>query len=720
MQSDAPAAFPLIALVTGLLFASSWRDAAGFALVAILLLMLRRTRVAIVSFALATGIVCAVHARSVALADARVIAAIANERFVVVNAAIDRDWMRRGAVSTLRVARFRLGERVVEQPLMIITRFVPRTIDLQDRVVAEGFLRANERDELTLIVKSPRLLRYVGRASLLAPSTWNRALANRLRPFATAYPTEVALVEALALGRGERLESDVRDGYKRAGTYHLLVFSGLQIALAAGALAALLRWFHSPRASDWSLLIFSIAAPLFIGGNASVARASIGIGLYATSRLLHRPTTLENLWCVAALLRLIIAPHDVTDAAFQLTYGGAGALLFVAKPLSMRRARWVVYAICVECVVTGMTLFHFHQVALGGSIATLILTPVISAMLFVSALTCAFPCAALLRCIGLLHAISMRLNDGSARFAGSFAAPSPVFFALGLLGCLATIALLRGRTRALAILGFSSAIICSAVAIGMHDVDRPTITILDVGQGDAILLRTPGHAILIDGGPSPSRLIPLLADRGVHRLDAVILTHAHPDHCGGLSAVLSRLDARELWISPRRFTGDCAIDLLETAAAERVPVHLVRDGDRMAAGTLGIQAFTADRTFRRAPENNSSVVLRVKIGKRVALLTGDIERDAESELAGRVSCVDVLKVAHHGSRTSSTPLLLDAIAPRLAFISCGRHNLFGHPHPEVLRAFRDRLVPVSRTDLNGTIDIEFERDHLFVHREVTY
>src|SRR5207245_4582253 len=136
---------------------------------------------------------------------------------------------------------------------------------------------------------------------------------------------------------------EIRDNYKRGGTYHLLVFSGLQIAFAAGLIAFFLRALHAPRASDWSLLIFALLAPLFIGPTASVSRASIGIGLYAISRILKRPTTLENLWCVAALLRLIIAPSDLIDVAFQLTYAGVGALLFVGK--SLGSVRWIAYAL---------------------------------------------------------------------------------------------------------------------------------------------------------------------------------------------------------------------------------------------------------------------------------------------------------------------------------------------------------------------------------------
>ena len=688
MPNDVPAALPLIAYIAGLLFG---RDALAFCAIAILLLAVRRSRLAVVAGMIALG--------ALRGAPPPPAAQFAADRFVTVRAEIDRDWMQRGNVYLLRV-----------ENATILTRFEPQTIELQKTVVAEGL----RRDD-ALIVKSPRLIHYEGRAPLWHPATWNRILANRLRPYAKTNPTEVALVEALALGRGERLQNEVRDSYKRGGTYHLLVFSGLQIAFAAGLLAAMLRWLHAPRASDWSLLIFSILAPLFIGPTASVSRASVAIGLYALSRILHRPTTLENLWCVAALARLIMAPTDLTDAAFQLTYGGAGALLFVAK--RGQAGLPVLRAIgAVECIVTPMTLFHFHQYALGGSVTTLLLTPLISALLIVSALTCAFPCSLLLRTVAFVHAIAMRLNDISAFATGAFAAPPSIAYAAGTIGALCAIACLRRRAAAIVLAMLIP--IAAAIRVASTDVDRPTITFLDVGQGDAILIRAPGHAMLVDGGPSPARILPLLADRGVHRLDAVLLTHVHPDHCGGLPTVISRMHVRELWISPRRFVGDCAHELLETASRELLPLHLVREGDRIAIGPILLRAIVPEQTFRRSPENNSSIVLRAAIGHRIALLTGDIEREQESVVAGKAGCVDVLKAAHHGSRTSSTPLFLDSIAPRIAVISCGRHNLFGHPHVEVLQAFRTRGVAVFRTDENGTVDVAFERDHIFVTRQI--
>jgi competence protein ComEC len=175
---------------------------------------------------------------------------------------------------------------------------------------------------------------------------------------------------------------------------------------------------------------------------------------------------------------------------------------------------------------------------------------------------------------------------------------------------------------------------------------------------------------------------------------------------------------RELWISPRKFSGECAQRLLDAAASEEIPIHLVRDRETARFGAIGVRTVLASRKFKRAAENNSSVVLRLLLGGRVILLTGDIERESETDLLGRVAHADVLKVPHHGSRSSSTGPFLDAVSPRLAMISCGRRNLFGHPHPEVLEALRERQIAVFRTDRGGSIDLTVEGSHLFVRREI--
>jgi competence protein ComEC len=700
VRNDCPASLALIAYIAGLTCGGSAREAIGLALIAVLLVSVRRARLSLVFLCTALGVMNAV--RPSPPTDS-------GDRFVVIESRIDRDWSRRGDVFVLRV-----------QPVTIYARFEPKPIGMEKSIRVQGLLRRNDRGQSTLTVKSPRLLEYRGTLSKLDPAGWNRALDNRLRPFVAGFPAEVGLVEALALGRGERLADEIRDNYKRGGTYHLLVFSGLQIAFAAGLIALLLRSLHAPRASDWSLLVFSVIAPMFIGPTASVSRASIGIGLYAISRILKRPTTLENLWCFAALLQLIIAPGDLTDAAFQLTYAGAGALMFIGKPLAAGRRRWIAYALGAECAVTPLTLFHFHQYALGGSITTLLLTPIIFAMLVASALVCAVPCAAFLHVVGLLHRLCTLMNGCSAVVAGWYAAPTVSSLIVGFGIALVAISFLRGRARAMVILAGTIVPSVASIVVAHHDVVRPTMAVLDVGQGDSILLRTPKHAVLVDGGSRYANVVALLLDRGVRRLDAVVLTHVHPDHCGGLPDVITYMRVGELWISPRRFTGDCAQRLLDAAASELVPIHLVRDGDMKAFGPMHFRALLATRTFKRAAENNSSIVLSARLARKTILLTGDIERESESDLAGRVPRADILKVAHHGSRSSTTAGFLDAVAPRVALISCGRRNLFGHPHREVIRALQQSRILVYRTDINRSIDVDVDGDHIFVHRQIDW
>jgi competence protein ComEC len=192
----------------------------------------------------------------------------------------------------------------------------------------------------------------------------------------------------------------------------------------------------------------------------------------------------------------------------------------------------------------------------------------------------------------------------------------------------------------------------------------------------------------------------------------------HPDHCGGIPDVLRHLEVREMWISPRKLYGDCAQRLLEAASIELTPIHLVRDGDSKEFGDIATRVLLASRTFKRAPENNASVVLRVILGSRTVLLTGDIERESERDLTGHIEHADVLKVAHHGSRSSTTTDFLDAVSPRIALISCGRRNLFGHPHAETIDALQRQRIHVYRTDRNGSIDLTVDGRHLFVRREI--
>jgi competence protein ComEC len=345
-------------------------------------------------------------------------------------------------------------------------------------------------------------------------------------------------------------------------------------------------------------------------------------------------------------------------------------------------------------------------------------------MLITSAFVCAMPCAMLFEVIGALHKVCTFVNGAASPMWGYFAAPPLLAIIVGYAIAMMAIAFLRGRIRAVVIFAAMLIPLVAAIIVGRSDVADPRLTMLDVGQGDALLLRSPQHVVLIDAGGrlgdahfGEQELLPMLVDRGVRHIDVAVLTHVHPDHCGGLPAVLENLNIGSVWISPRRFRGDCAQRVLDACSRRAIPIHVVRDGDVRDVGGMSLRAFVAGHTFKHSPENNSSVVLRVVVGRWTALLTGDVERDAEESLASQEIRADVLKVGHHGSKTSSTPLLLDAVHPRIALISCGLRNLFGHPHPSVLESLRTRRIHSWRTDRNGTIDVDFLPAHIVVHQQ---
>ncbi len=191
---------------------------AGLAVIALL-----RPR-AFLLFAIA-GIALALHLSAWEAAQRKLFETIDAERFVVIEAPIDRDWSARDGAFLLRTATFRAGDRAFDAPLSLYARFDPPPIGMEATVRAEGFLRLSERGQYTVSIKSPELLSYRGALPWWQPKAWNRALANRLRRHVPTHPEEVALAQALVLGRGELLTDGMRESFRRGGTYHLLVFS---------------------------------------------------------------------------------------------------------------------------------------------------------------------------------------------------------------------------------------------------------------------------------------------------------------------------------------------------------------------------------------------------------------------------------------------------------------------------------------------------------------
>ncbi len=580
---------------------------------------------------------------------------------------------------------------------------------------------------------------------------------------------EAGLASGILIGLRERVSRATADDFTITGLTHVVAISGWNIALVAGIATALLRSTGLGRRPRSAIVVIAIVAyTILAGAEASVVRAAVMGGVVIIARESGRPSGAAAALGLACWGLLLAQPTMIDDIGLQLSLAATAGLLALGGPAeaAVRRVtgargpRWFGEALGVSLAAQLSTLplilLHFGRLSLISPLANLLVAPVVPlAMLGAAIGTVTGPLI-----VGPLSAMLLGpllvaawlplvlMTRGAELLAQVPLATVELLPPLDLVGAgVALVALVVALRQATAATSRPHAwspprppspprrrrapaavlVVALVAATSVALVARPTpalrVSVLDVGQGDAILLEAnDGTRLLVDGGPDPDLLVRRLDERipaWDRHIDLILLTHPHEDHAGGLAGLTPRYRVDRLIETDMNSEGSGVLAL--RAAAIRQGMRRIRltQGDAFTLGQARVEVLwppldaIPDRilTDGRAI-NGTSIVLAVSLGRQRILLTGDLEDDHDADLLAVIPDDgrrwDLLKVAHHGSATASSRPLLAALRPRLAAVSSGHGNRYGHPAPATLQRLQQSQATVWRTDHQGTLSAGFE------------
>ena len=553
-------------------------------------------------------------------------------------------------------------------------------------------------------------------------------IASTLAPGVTG--ERRAVLAGVVLGEDEGLSDDLRDSFRASGLYHLLAVSGQNVVLVAAGMLGFAWLIGLPRWLGELGALGAIAGYVAaVGWQPSVVRAGVAGALASLAWLAARPRDRWYFLLAGACVLLAWNPYSLLEPGFQLSFTAVAAI-FVAVPALERRLEGYpvpvglaeVMAVSVACgLATAPVLWlHFGAVPVYSVPANALAWPAMAPLLGIG-LTCAamdpiFP--QLAETLAWLNGWLAAYVAAVARFVGGLPGAQVTSLAVvagAAAGVLALIVLQRLRSpRAARAAGLALMTLATGSALWLLwpraapslPPNGLRITVLDVGQGDSILLQVPRGNVLVDEGPPEANVADQLRRLGVRKLAAVVLTHPERDHVGGAARVLALLDVDEILDPGIPSASSFEREALAVARRETIPVEVVRAGSSFRLGKLTLRVLWPRQPVPPGDNpNNWAVVLHARYGQVDALLTADAESVVTLPL--HPPQAEILKVAHHGSADEGLEQLLHAVRPRVALISVGADNDYGHPTPSTMAALQANPgLDVYRTDQDGAIAVE--------------
>lgn len=546
------------------------------------------------------------------------------------------------------------------------------------------------------------------------------------------------LLLAILLGDKDKLSEDIQESFKTSNLSHMLAVSGAHVSyIILGLTYVLQNSIIGKKNGKIVCIIFLLAFMAITNFTPSVTRACIMAILTLLSSIIYRKSDVYTNISVAALITLIFNPYSLLDLGFQLSYGGTIGIIIFIKRIQEKKSnskvinyikQMALVSIYANIIIIPIMMYHFNTVSFTFIISNIMASPilviiVITGFLFIITSITAKPLTRLIAIfIKPILSILIKVSQICSKlpFSNILVVTPYMFNVISYYAIILYCIKSKKNNKCKIIICLLIVLILINFIIYIFP-QKLRIFFIDVGQGDSTLIITPDKkTVLIDGGGSDSFdvgekvLLPYLLDRRILKVDYVLISHFDTDHCGGILTIMEKVKVKNIIISEQAEHSENYERFKKLMINKKIRLIEVKKGDKIKIGRYSEFKilFPTSRLLSENPLNNNSIVAQFNYNNFKMLFTGDIEKLAEQQILKTEKAeirADILKVAHHGSKTSSIPEFIKAVRPKIALIGVGKNNTFGHPNQQTIKNLENIKCRIYRTDLQGEIIIKIDQ-----------
>lgn len=546
------------------------------------------------------------------------------------------------------------------------------------------------------------------------------------------------LLLAILLGDKDKLSEDIQESFKTSNLSHMLAVSGAHVSyIILGLTYVLQNSIIGKKNEKIVCIIFLLFFMAITNFTPSVTRACIMAVLTLFSGIIYRKSDVYTNISVAALITLIFNPYNLLDLGFQLSYGGTIGIIIFIKRIQEKKSnskvinyikQMALVSIYANIIIIPIMMYHFNTVSFTFIISNIMASPilgiiVITGFLFIIASITVKPLTRLIAIfIKPILSILIKISQICSKlpFSNILVVTPYMFNVISYYAIILYCIKSKKNNKCKIIICLLIVLILINFIIYIFP-QKLRIFFIDVGQGDSTLIITPDKkTVLIDGGGSDSFdvgekvLLPYLLDRRILKIDYVLISHFDTDHCGGILTIMEKVKVKNIIISEQAEHSENYERFKKLMIHKKIRLIEVKKGDKIKIGRYSEFKilFPTSRLLSENPLNNNLIVAQFNYNNFKMLFTGDIEKLAEQQILKTEKAeirADILKVAHHGSKTSSIPEFIKAVRPKIALIGVGKNNTFGHPNQQTIKNLENIKCRIYRTDLQGEIIIKIDQ-----------